>query len=843
MKLRTFLLATGLGMIPGSILYTALGHDLLQAETYSNRLLTVIGLIGVLYAAGKLKGWWDRKKRLEQKISESNNLQKIGGREMASTAETLSQNNGEQQKWESTTLIVTGMHCSSCAKAIEKAVQRKEGVQEAELTFATEKLVVKHGVGKVNVLDLKEIVKKVGFKAILENEAGETREEAHIRHLKYEKSRLKWAWTFGTPIFIIMVIRWFYPEFSFSGENYFMFALATPLQFFVAKRYYLGAYQALRYGRTATTDVLISLGSSAAYFFSVATTFYVKGPVYFDVAAMVVTFITTGSYLKASATSRASEAIRNLVGLQARTANVIRNGNEVEVFIDEVQIGETVVVRPGERIPVDGVVVEGTSSVDESMLTGESIPVSKKRGDEAIAATINKNGLLNIEVTKVGRETMISQVIFLVENAQAAKIPLLELTDRIAQVIIPIVILLSGLTFGGWMLFGEGPNMMVMAVGSAVAVLVLSCPCALTLAPGTAIMVGTGESAKNGILIKNGAVLEYAYKLKHLVFDKTGTLTKGEPEVTNVKTYNGFANDEILQLGASAEKGSEHPLGEAIVQKAEEQSLSLVSPEEFEAISGHGIQARVSGKFVAIGNLRLMKKVTDRDLTEYAKEMEILENEGKTVMLIAVEGQVAGLIAVADTVKEEAKEAVRKLQEMGIQVTMLTGDNQRTAHAIARQVGIDRVVAEVLPEEKVDEVKRLQEGRALVAMVGDGINDAPALAQADIGIAIGTGTDVAAEASDITLIKGNLLGVVQSIQLSRSTFGIIKQNFIYAFVFNGMGLPFAAVGLLSPILASLAMAISSMIVVGNSLRLRRVVAKRLFSPTAMESKGDITIAN
>jgi Cu+-exporting ATPase len=761
---------------------------------------------------------------------------------MASTAEALGQHNPNQQKQGSTSLIVTGMHCSSCARAIENAVRRKEGVQEAELTFATEKLVVKHDPEKVQVTDLKEIVKKVGFKAILENEADETREEAHIRHLKYEKNRLKWAWILGSPIFLIMIIRWFYPDFHFTGELYFMFALATPLQFIVAKRYYLGAYQALRYGRTATTDVLISLGSSAAYFFSVATTFFVEGPAYFDTAAMVVTFITTGSYLKASATSKASEAIRNLVGLQARTAKVIRNGNEVEVFIDDVKLGETVVVRPGERIPVDGVVIEGSSSVDESMLTGESIPVSKKRGDEAIAATINKNGLLNIEVTKVGRETMISQIIFMVENAQAAKIPLLELTDRISRVIIPIVILLSGLTFGGWMLFGEGPNMMVMAVASAVAVLVLSCPCALTLAPGTAIMVGTGESAKNGILIKSGAVLEYAYKLKHMVFDKTGTLTKGEPEVTDLRAYARFEEKELLYLAASAEKGSEHPLGEAIVKRAENQRLRLSSTEEFEAISGHGIQAHVDGKQIAIGNLRLMRKVTEQDLTEFESEMETLENDGKTVMLIAVDSQVAGLVAVADTVKEEAKEAVQALQKMGIQVTMLTGDNSRTAHAIAKQVGIDRVVADVLPDEKVDEVKRLQEDGALVAMVGDGINDAPALAQANIGIAIGTGTDVAAEASDITLIKGNLMGVVQAIKLSRSTFGIIKQNFIYAFLFNGLGLPFAAIGLLSPILASLAMAISSMIVVGNSLRLRRVVAKRLFSPLAVDPKRNVFVA-
>jgi Cu+-exporting ATPase len=476
------------------------------------------------------------------------------------------------------------------------------------------------------------------------------------------------------------------------------------------------------------------------------------------------------------------------------------------------------------------------------MLTGESIPVSKKRGDEAIAATINRNGMLEIEVSKVGRDTMISQIIFMVENAQAAKIPLLELTDRIAQVIIPIVILLSVLTFAGWMWFGEGPNMMVMAVASAVAVLVLSCPCALTLAPGTAIMVGTGESAKNGILIKSGSVLEYAYKLKHMVFDKTGTLTKGEPEVTNIKPYGNMDELELLRLAASAEKGSEHPLGEAIIKEARERQIHLSAPEEFAAISGHGIKAHVDGRQIAIGNLRLMRSVTEQDLTEHEAQMATLEHDGKTVMLLAVDGQVVGMIAVADTVKEEAREAVEALKKMGIQVTMLTGDNQRTAQAIARQVGIERVIADVLPDDKVNEVKSLQAGGSLVAMVGDGINDAPALAQANIGIAIGTGTDVAAEASDITLIKGDLIGVVQAIELSRSTFGIIKQNFIYAFVFNGLGLPFAAIGLLSPILASLAMAISSMIVVGNSLRLRRIAVKRFFAPNILNTKENMAAA-
>lgn len=727
----------------------------------------------------------------------------------------------------STTFIVEGMHCSSCAIAIEKGLKRREGILEADLTFATEKLEVKYDGEKVDIPFIKEVVEKVGFKAYLEEEVV-SKEEVHLRKLRNATDRLKWAWYLGTPIFIVMIIRWF-TDFHFPYERWIMFALTTPLVIWVGRKYYLGAYQAIRFARAATADVLITIGTWSAYLFSVFTTFVVAGPAYFDTAAMIITFITTGTYLKTLATSRASESIRKLAGMQAKTARVIKGGGEVEVFIDNVKVGDIVMVRPGEKVPVDGKIIEGYSTVDESMLTGEALPVSKKPGDEVSSATINRNGSLKVEVTRVGRETTISQIIKLVEDAQGVKIPLVEFADRLSEIIIPFVLLLGALTFGGWMMFGDAPNLALVAVGSAVAVLVLACPCALTLAPGTAFMIGTGEAAKNGILIKNGAVLEYAYKLKHIVFDKTGTLTKGEPELTDLKSFGSYSEDDLLLWVASAEINSEHPLGEAIVKGAEEKGVKLLPTQNFEAIPGHGISTTVEGKRIIVGNLRLMKKETNEELAPFQAEMEKLEALAKTVMLIAIDGKIEGMVAVADTVKEESKQAVKALQQMGLQVSMLTGDNQRTAEAIARELGIDRVIAEVLPDDKVSEIKKLQEGGQLVAMVGDGINDAPALAQADIGIAMGTGTDIAAETADVTLIKGNLRGVVQAIRLSSEAFRIIKQNFIYAFLFNGLGLPFAAVGMLSPVLASLAMAVSSLIVVGNSLRLRRVAVRKLFA--------------
>lgn len=754
----------------------------------------------------------------------------------------------------STTLVVTGMHCSSCAKAIERALERTSGVSAAQLTFATEKLEVQHDPAVIDLRGIKEVVGKVGFGALSEGEAVETREEAHLRQVRESWQRVIWSWILGTPVFIMMAISWFWPDFYFTGgfwgDRLICFILTTPLMW-VGRKYFLGAYQAIRYGRVATADVLISLGTGSAYLYSVVTQFGFNNPnTYYDIAAMVIAFISTGSYMKTRATARASEAIRNLVGMQARTARVLRGGQEVDVPIDEVKHGDTVVVKPGERIPVDGNVARGFSAVDESMLTGESMPVEKRPGSKAVAGTITKNGMLQIEVAGLGRETMLSQIIKLVEQAQSEKVPILEFTDKLATILVPFVILLAAGVFTAWAIFNGGPDRWMQAVSHMVAVLVISCPCALTLAPGTALMVASGDAAQNGILIKSAAVLENAHKLDHIVMDKTGTLTKGQPAVTDVVTGTGASETEVLRLAASAESGSEHPLADAIVQHAKNLGLELTQPEVFEALPGHGIVAAVDGRRVLVGNTKLLNEyilggadgwqhiLSGAD--GWLERKEALEAEGKTVMLVAVDDNVHGMVAVADTVKPEAARAVAELARMGILVTMLTGDNRRTAEAIARQLGIDRVIAEVLPQDKVDEVKRLQqqtvtrqtlfgsrEERALVAMVGDGLNDAPALAQADIGVAIGTGTDVAAEASDVTLIRDDLLGVVRAIRLSRETFRIIQQNFLYAFAFNGLGLPFAALGILPPIVASAMMGVSSLAVVGNSMRIKRVAATRV----------------
>ncbi len=739
-----------------------------------------------------------------------------------------------------TTLIVTGMHCSSCARAVERALQRTAGVLSAELTFATEKLVVRHQADVIDVRGIQAVVQDVGFRALAEGEAEETREAAHLRHLREARSRVRWSWALGLPVFVLMVLRWLRPGLPLTGyDQWIMLAFTSPLVCWTGRKYFLGAYQAIRYARVATADVLIALGAGSAFLYSVLAQLWLHSPdTYYDIAAMVITFISTGSYLKVRATARASEAIRELVSLQARTARILRSGVEAEVPIDHVQHGDIAVVRPGERIPVDGIVRSGQSAVDESMLTGESMPVEKEPGDRVAAGTIARNGFLQVEVTGLGRETMLSQIIHLVEQAQGEKVPILELTDRIAAYLVPVVILLAGGVFAGWALLGDGPDRWREAVSHMVAVLVVSCPCALTLAPGTALMVASGQAARRGILVKSAAVLETACRLSHILFDKTGTLTRGEPAVTDVVGTDGWDPDEVLRLAASAEQKSEHPLARAIVRCAEERGLTLALPEQFTAVAGFGIAAVVAGKPVLVGSVRLMGEQLPGGAAGWSERMAALEAAGKTVILVAAGEQVVGMIAMADTVRLEAQEAVRTLQALGIQVAMLTGDNRRTAESIARQVGIDRVIAEVLPRGKVREIRRLQQERilrrtlfglrqeqALVAMVGDGINDAPALARADIGIAIGTGTDVAAEAADLTLLRGDLLGVIHAVRLSRDTFRVIAQNFVYAFIFNGLGLPFAALGYLPPVVASASMGISSLLVVGNSLRLKRLAQR------------------
>jgi Cu+-exporting ATPase len=609
--------------------------------------------------------------------------------------------------------------------------------------------------------------------------------------------------------------------------------LQTPVQFWVGWQFYKGAVAAARH-RTSDMNTLIAVGTSAAYLYSILATFFphlfaaegLAPRVYFDTAGAIIVLILLGRLLEARAKGQTSEAIKKLIGLQAKTATVLVNGEEHEIPIEEVLIGNTVIVKPGEKIPVDGVLVDGHSAVDESMVTGESMPVEKTAGDEVVGATINKTGTFKFKATKIGKDTMLAQIIKMVEEAQGSKPPIARLVDVIASYFVPAVIGIAAITFFIWYFFGPVPAL-TYAVLNFVAVMIIACPCALGLATPTSIMVGTGKGAEHGILIRGGEALETAHKLNAIVLDKTGTITRGEPAVTDVLAVEGYETEEILGLSASAEKGSEHPLGEAILKKAREDDLNLADANDFNAIPGHGIEAIIDGKNVLLGNTRLMND-RDIDLKDLPEKAEAFSGEGKTPMWIAVDGFIAGIIAVADTLKENSKTAVAALHNLGLEVIMLTGDNKRTADAIANQIGIDRTLAEVLPEGKASEIKKLQAENKKVAMIGDGINDAPALAQADVGLAIGTGTDVAMESSDITLITGDLTGVVTAIALSKATIRNIKQNLFWAFAYNTILIPVAAGVLfpffgilLNPIFAAAAMALSSVTVVTNALRLRR----------------------
>ena len=736
-------------------------------------------------------------------------------------------------------LPIMGMDCASCVMTVEKGLNRLEGVTEVAVNLATEKATIEYVPGRVNRQELISQVERIGY-GVLDVDDAEDMEDAEragrAEQLAAEQRRLMVGIVFTLPLFLMSMSR----DFGLLGMwahqpwvNVLFLTLATPVQFFTGWPFYVGGFKALRNG-TANMDVLVALGSSVAYVYSIFVTVgLAPGHVYFETSAMIITLITVGNLLETRARGRTSEAIRRLMDLRAKTARIIRGDEEIDVPVEDVRRGEIVVVRPGEKIPVDGLVVDGHSAVDESMVTGESLPVEKSPGEQVIGATINKQGRIKFEATAVGRETALAQIIRLVEEAQAAKPPIQRLADQVAAVFVPAVIVIALVTFGIWYFLVPGATF-TDALIRMVAVLIIACPCAMGIATPTAVMVGSGMGAENGILFKSSIALERARQLTAVVLDKTGTITRGEPAVTDfvVSNHARLTEPEALRLAASAERGSEHPLGEAIVRAAEERSLTLTEPVGFNAIAGSGVEASIDGHAVLLGNLRLMG---DREIHLNGLEAEArrLQDEAKTAMWLSVDGEAVGVIAVADTIKDGSQEAIEKMRALGLHVAMITGDNQATADAISTEVGVDEVFAEVLPADKATYVKQLQEQGHVVGMVGDGINDAPALAQADVGIAIGTGTDVAMEASDVTLIRGDLRAVPQALRLSRQTVSTIKQNLFWAFGYNVLLIPVAAGVLypfewapdflrqLHPILAAFAMAASDVFVIGNSLLLRR----------------------
>ncbi len=742
---------------------------------------------------------------------------------------------------------LVGMTCANCAGNIQRALGRVDGVLEADVNYATEHATVEYIVGVANRADLTAAVRKAGYD-VVEAESLEELEDAEAKarqaEIRHQQKRLIIGIIFTTPLMILSMGPMLL-ELLFginlnvpSWINWVLFALATPVQFYVGKDYYVGAYKSLRNG-SANMDVLVALGSSAAYFYSVAVLIALAlgstvlgTDVYFETSAAIITLIVLGKLLEARAKGQTSEAIKNLMGLRAKTARVVRDGTEQDIPIEEVIVGDTIIVRPGEKIPVDGQVIEGRSAVDESMITGESLPVDKNVGDEVIGATINKQGLLSIEAIHVGKETALAQIIKMVEQAQGSRAPIQRIVDQVAAYFVPFVIAMAVLTFIIWMaITGD----FTVALIRLIAVLVIACPCAMGLATPTSIMVGVGKGAEYGILFKNSASLEQAHKITAVVLDKTGTITRGELAVTDLvaSSLATVAEAELLRLAASAERGSEHPLGEAIVRQAESQGLALSTPAAFEAIAGHGIAANVDGHDILMGNLRLMRR-EEVALNGLEPKAEQLQNQAKTTMWLSLDGQASAVFGVADTIKEGSKEAIEEMHKLGLTVIMMTGDNAATARAIGDEVGVDRVLAEVLPGDKAAQVAKLQEEDYVVAMVGDGINDAPALAQADVGIAIGTGTDVAMETADVTLMNGDLRSVSKAIKLSKATMRNIKQNLGWAFGYNVALIPIAAGILapfewapdflrqLNPILAAGAMAFSSVSVVGNALRLKKL---------------------
>ncbi len=749
---------------------------------------------------------------LQQKATIEYDEQKVDISDIVDTIEKV----GYQVPLVRKTLLIEGMSCAACSARVEKALNKVEGVIKANVNLATNKAIVEFPSGVVEDRDLIEAVKKAGYKAKVEIEKDMHRgKKLREQEIKSLKTSFIISAILSVPLFSAMFFHMAGID-NILTNGYFQLLLATPVQFIIGYRFYKGAFNSLK-GGGANMDVLVSMGTSAAYFYSVYNLFNGIHEYYFEASAVVITLVLLGKTFEAIAKGKTSEAIEKLMKLQPETARVIKDGVEVDIPIEKVEVGDVIIVRPGEKIPVDGIILEGDSSIDESMITGESIPVDKTEGDQVIGGTINKFGSFKFRATKVGKDTALSQIIKLVEEAQGSKAPIQRLADKISGIFVPIVMGIALITF---LIFYLVKGSFDTGLMNAVAVLVIACPCALGLATPTAIMVGTGKGAENGILIKSGEYLEKIHKMDTIVLDKTGTITKGEPEVTDIISLNSLDEYELLKIAATVEKASEHPLGKAIVRKGEEELLLLAEVDDFIALPGKGLKATFEGKTVCIGNRKLMDEF-NISIKTGEEELYRLESQGKTAMLIAIDDKLVGIIAVADKIKENSKKVTKDLKDMGLEVYMITGDNKRTANAIAKEVGIDNVLAEVLPEDKANMVEKIKSEGKIVGMVGDGINDAPALVTADIGFAIGTGTDIAIEAADVILMRGDLNSIVTAIKLSHSTMKIIKQNLFWAFFYNSIGIPFAALGYLNPIIAGAAMAFSSVSVVSNSLRLKK----------------------
>ncbi len=739
---------------------------------------------------------------------------------------------------------IGGMTCASCSAAVEKALNKTDGVYQANVNIASEKGTVEYDPTVLDRKDFEEIVKNTGYEVIgfEGDEKTEAEKDNDLKKVAEAKSKM-----WGTWLFTIPIILWMIPEMVFGIAwpnmtifNLGMVLLAIPPLFVYGRRTFVTAYRAVSHG-SANMDVLIAIGTGAAFLTGPAV-FFTPIANYAGVSAMIMAFHLTGRYIEETAKDRASQAIKKLLELGAKTATVIVDGEEKEVSIDEVQPGDVMLIKPGEKIPTDGEIVEGKSTVDESMATGESMPVERTVGDEVIGATVNQNGLIKVKATKVGKDTFLAQVVKMVEEAQGTKVPIQEFADRITSIFVPAVLIIAATTFILWLVFPEefrsvgiwaqsflpwvNPTLgtFTLAIFATIAVLVIACPCALGLATPTALMVGSGIGAENGVLIRKGEAIQTMKDVHTIVFDKTGTITKGKPEVTDLVTVNGSSEEELLQLAASVESGSEHPLGVSIVNDAKDRGLEIKQVKDFGAVTGKGVKASIDGKNILVGSRRLMNEA-GIDPSELEDDMIRLEKEAKTAMLVATEEKLLGIVAVADALKEDSVHAIRELKELGLETAMITGDNERTAKAIAKEVGIDHVVAEVLPDGKVDEVMKLQDEFGIIAMVGDGINDAPALTQANVGIAIGTGTDIAIESSDITLVRGDLSAVITAVKLSRATFRKIRQNLFWAFIYNIVAIPFAILGLLHPVIAEIAMATSSISVITNANMLRRIDVK------------------